>query len=262
MSNIDFGISETQSISVDSIKKHYYEMLTPLQERFWSRELTCAPMIVGSKYNMNSYDGKSFRLMYVGRAVNGWERDWQRGSIDDLVEQSFKNDFDMSSIAGGVVEDKDGKKYNFNRSPFWQLCKKITDMYGIKDDWSDSLAWSNLYKVAPFETKNPNNKLIKETIEGCANILNSEISYLHPTHIVFVTDAWWYAPVGINEEAFSNSVGVKVTPNTKSIIVGSGISEAFEFSPKVVITKRPESANITREAHAKMIFEEFKALDK
>ena len=168
----------------------------------------------------------------------------------------------MGDIAAGVVEDQNGNQYNYNKSPFFQLCHKLMNLYGLSENWSERMAWTNLYKVAPYEKGNPNNSLIRETLSGCASILRKEISYLRPTHIVFITDAWWYKPSGKNmdESAFIKEIGVDLYEDTSKIIVGSGIGEAFGFRPKVVITKRPEGSKFTRETHTKAIFDAFENL--
>lgn len=164
----------------------------------------------------------------------------------------------MKTISDGIVRDEEANLiYNYKKSPFWQLCKQLMKLYNVDEDWSDYVAWTNLFKVSPFKNGNPSNKLIKKTIDNCANILESEIRYLRPTHIIFVTGSWWYEPEGINESAFSNVVGVKISKGLKSgVILGSDISKAFEFLPRVVITERPEGIGVSREEHAKAIYNE------
>lgn len=259
----------TQRIGITEIKLEYERLLDPLKERFWSSELTCAPLMVGKKYNTYTFNGKPLRIMYVGRAMNGWETKWNEGTTKELVEQVFSNNFDMKTISAGIVKDEDGNQvYNYNQSQFWQLCHQLVNLFGIEEYWSDYVAWSNLYKVSPMKSDNPKNEIIKKTIKHCAEILGREISYLRPTHIIFVTDSWWYEPKGIDENAFKDIIGVEVSKeeikdeNEKgSIIVGKGISDNFHFSPKVVIVKRPEGKKGTIKDKAKQIFNAFLELE-
>jgi hypothetical protein len=253
--------------NINDIKKEYEILLDPIKERFWhgsANRLTCASIMVGSNYGKIKHEDKALRILYVGRAMNGWEYEWEEGSAKELVEQIFSNEFDMKAISRGVVKDEnDSPIYNYNRSQFWQLCRQLMKLYNVEEEWSDYVAWTNLFKVSPFKGKNPNNKLIRETIESCANILESEIRYLKPSHIIFVTGSWWYQPEGIDEKAFSDVVGVNLNKLIEpSVIIGSGISKTFDFSPKVVITERPDGINILRDEHAKAIYNEFLSLDK
>ena len=258
-----------QRIGITDIKLEYERLLDPLKERFWSSELTSAPLMVGEKYNSYMFNEKPLRIMYVGRAMNGWETKWNEGTTKELVEQVFSNSMDMKTISEGIVKDKCGNQiYNYNQSQFWQLCRQLMNLFGIEEYWSDYVAWTNLYKVSPMKSGNPENEIIKKTIKHCANILRREVSYLRPTHIIFVTDSWWYEPKGIDENAFKNIIGVEVSNEeinnenkVESIIVGKGISENFHFSPKVVIIKRPEGKKGTIKDQAQQIFNAFLELE-
>lgn len=213
----------------------------------------------GELYNRNGVNKKKFRILFVGRAVNGWEIDFQSGSVDDLIDQIFASGVNVEDVSKGQLESG----YNYNRSPFFQLCHAILSELSLEQDWAKRFAWTNLYKLAPYKGGNPNNTLIGDTIDECAEILRYEISNCRPTHIVFITDAWWYQPEGftiskkpINKTAFRDIVGVDIT-TPDDIIVGNRVSDKFWFSPKVVITKRPESAGISRQEQAKRIIDAF-----
>lgn len=250
------------------MKQAYQSMLEPQKEHFFSKELTCMPITIGKKYGQSP-----IRLMYVGRAVNGWHDEWKEGTAEQLVEQVFEHTQDMSVISHGIVEYKKGNelcKYNYNRSPFWQLCRELLKQYGIEEDWANYVAWTNLYKVSYSKTGNPNNELIRKTINNCADILFYEIFCERPTHIVFVTDDWWIKPVGkdINKTAFIDKLGIDTYEETDNrIVIGSGVAtnEYFDFSnsprPKYVITKRPESAKASRTEHAEAIIKAFAEIE-
>ena len=211
MNIIDLGIEGPQCASIEHIKKEYQKMLEPYKLRLGNMDggLTSMPFMKGPKFTGNVYNDKAIRILFVGRAVNGWEIGFKDGTIDEIVDQVFESASNMGDIAAGVVEDQNGNQYNYNKSPFFQLCHKLMNLYGLSENWSERMAWTNLYKVAPYEKGNPNNSLIRETLSGCASILRKEISYLRPTHIVFITDAWWYKPSGKNmdESAFIKEIG-------------------------------------------------------
>lgn len=236
------------------LKMQYIDLLESMLERFWTQELTCTPGIIGTKY-----EESPFRLMYVGRAVNGWEIDWQKGSAKELVEQAFSHGFKMESISEAPIQNG----YNFNRSPFWQLCRQLMKLAGEEKNWSDRVFWSNLYKVAPFKTGNPGNKLIDETITKSIRILKYELRLYRPTHVVFVTDAWWFDPSDTFKASFAKTLGIPVEHNTDPTIaiVGKGIyNTTITGDIKIVITKRPETLGISRVEHAKLIFDSLMSL--
>lgn len=67
----------------EDIKNKYEMLLDPIKERFWSESrnrLTCAPLMVGSNYGKVKFNNKALRILYIGRAMNGWESDWKEGS--------------------------------------------------------------------------------------------------------------------------------------------------------------------------------------
>lgn len=254
MTNYNSIPNQLPEPSLTGLKMQYQDLLLPLQERFWSHELTCAPAIVGKRY-----EESPFRLMYVGRAVNGWEADWQKSSLDDLIEQIFSYNFEMASIA----DNPNQNGYNFNKSPFWQLCKEVMKLAGEEKNWSDRVLWSNLYKVAPFKEGNPDNKLIKETIEQCIKILTYELRLYRPTHVVFVTDGWWFDPTGTFTDSFSQKLDIPVEHNADKsvVIIGKGIYRESNCNAKIIITKRPEGLGITRKEHADHIIRAFASLN-
>jgi len=242
-----------QEFSLTELKMQYADLLKPYLERFWAHKLTCTPCIAG-----DSYEDSPFRLMYVGRAVNGWESVWKKGTADELADQVFAHGFKLASITEEPIQNG----YNFNRSPFWQLCKELMKLAGEEHHWSDRILWSNLYKLSPYKTGNPDNKLIADTIEDCVRILQYEINLYRPKHAVFVTDAWWFDPSDTVNTSFAQKLGILVKHNTKDVIVGKGIHHSDRAdNVKIVVTKRPEGLNISREKHAEMIFNAFASLD-
>ena len=245
---------------MEELKAAYLRLLAPVADRLGDGKdgVTCSPFMVGDKYGESVYQGAPVRFLFVGRAVNGWEIDFQGGDLPAAVEQVFASAQNMRDVGKGKVVDAEGKTYNYNRSPFFQLCHAVLNQYGIEENWSEYMAWTNLYKVSPYNAGNPNNRLIRQTLKDCAEILGKEISILQPTHIVFITDAWWYKPSGINadEMAFVKETGVNLYENTEQFIIGHGISERFHFHPRIVVTKRPERSG-SRNEQAKAIFDTF-----
>lgn len=259
---IDLGLCGGQHGRIDEIKAVYVRMLAPLKERLGKVEngITCVPLMKGKHFTGNTYLGRPLRILFVGRAVNGWEIDFRQDEVETMVEQIFDSAIDTADIGKGMVCDNSGKPiYDYRRSPFFQLCHAVMGRFGFGEDWSEHLAWTNLYKAAPYKAGNPDNELIRQTLPSCAEILRKEISYLRPTHIVFITGDWWYKPTGrgLNGSAFIDRIGVDLNEDTSGVIIGRGISQAFHFQPNIVITKRPEGAKLSRAEHAGAIFDAF-----
>lgn len=272
MNKIDLGLCGGQHCTIEDIKKSYVKMIEPLKERMSSAEngLTGMPLMKGKHFCGNEYQGKPLRILFVGRAVDGSWCKINPGSAEEIVDQIFASAMDTAQIGKGIVSyvDDDGneQQYNYNRSPFFQLCHAVMEQLGFGDDWSEHLAWTNLYKLSPCSGGNPNNKLINATLNSCACILRKEISFLRPTHIVFITGDWWYKPTGkrprLVENSFVEKIGVDLREDTNQIIIGNDISKRFCFYPNVVITQRPESAKISRKEHAQAILNAFAENEK
>lgn len=152
------------------------------------------------------YDG---RLMLVGRAVNGWTKSWIHGQHCDeespriMLEELYKESMEkplawVNYYWGRNEKNEQGEKmYNTARSSFWQLARQLLHKLTPEGEWDETrwaekLAWTNLYKVAPFEGGNPNEPLCRAQLEICREILRYEIEKLKPQKIVFVTDLDWF----------------------------------------------------------------------
>ncbi len=233
---------------METYKKLYQTLLEPFQEQLWSHELTSCPIIVG-----NDYEQSKFRLMYVGRAVNGWEFDWHKDSLEGLTEQVFSHGFNMWNISDNPIQPEG---YNFNRSPFWQLCHKLMDIQGESSSWSSRVAWSNLFKVAPYKTGNPDSKTMLKQLPACINLIKEEINLYKPSHIVFVTDTWWMWPWNLTDLSFADELGITLDFESETTIVGKGVYN----NSKIVVTKRPEMCKFSRVDHAQQILDTLKSL--
>lgn len=265
----------------DSFKELYKELLKDLgpielhvpKNSKDEKALTCAPGFIGECYGENA----NFRLMYVGRSVNGWGIAWNQE--DDFATQALEaklrrtdsenKEFDLNDVASNpgqvcVRFNKEGKeingKYHYNRSPFFQLCKSLLTECGISKTWAENIAWTNLFKVAPYVAGNPGDKLKEYSLKACVAILKKEIELYEPTHIVFVTGWEWF-------KDFELKTKFKELPSEKDgrindFINGFGTLDFSDIngkykSAKVVICQRPEGRNGTRKEQGKAIKDAF-----
>lgn len=122
--------------------------------------------------------GKNTGIIFYGRVNNGW---------DEEIE-----DFEMENI--------DNK---LQSKPFFKLMKSVCQHY-YTEDWTSHIAWSNVYKLAPFGSReicpqisrwiyrdynstNPSDKLCDLQEEYVIKILKKEIEFLSPKVVVLVT---------------------------------------------------------------------------
>ena len=138
------------------------------------------------------YKNASTKLMFVGRATNGWDEKY-----NESIHKSEKNCLD----AWITPKKEHPKKYNYCRSAFWQVAKAVTTKslkkslkMNEKDwdtEWSCHIVWSNLYRVAPKDGGNPSTALCEDQLGLCKDLLHAEIEELRPNKIICLTGSDW-----------------------------------------------------------------------
>lgn len=227
-------------------------------EKYAPDKYTTFVAMKGERYD--SLDSSDIpRLMIIGRAVNGWNREKlvyeSEKTFADSVEKSF-NDKTRFTTEWGLKSRKRGEyfsmtgdvKYYLSHSPFWNysrsIWKELVEGSEIENepDWLQYIVWSNLYKVSPRYGGNPDNKLCRIQAKSCIDILRVEIQLLKPTHIIMpVADRWLSWRCGDFSTIFTDGLlGTKEIKNIHScdrkIVRRVFASEDL----KVVVTNRPE----------------------
>lgn len=203
--------------------------------------MTCVPAFVGEKYG-----SEKIKLMLIGRAVNGWSADWG-SNASEIAEQVLSIQFSMNSIDKCPIQNEGTlDEYNFNRCSFLNLGKTVLKDLGLKsENISANLVWSNIYKVAPAISGNPNGKIQKLQRQGAIKILLKEIELFSPTHILFVTDLDWLEATwrnNKNELSFAKAMDI-----TENLTINNGkYVKAFGIYNKIpyVVCVRPETRSI------------------
>lgn len=189
---------------MDKLVELYSNMLLSLNERNIRRRgmnsdtrLTAHYTCVGEDYKRGSN-----RLMYVGRAVNGWNAElcWAANEKFDVLSAKLKAEeiiryWERRNLEW-VKTPLPGKKRKRESYPFWYLAKRIVlalDSEATNDNWIRKLAWTNLYKISPMTGGNPWDSLCKAQLNYAKKVLDYEIRRFSPTHIIFVTDNGWLA---------------------------------------------------------------------
>lgn len=136
-------------------------------------------------------------VLAIGRAVNGWGS--TRFQAPDLASEERRGEVmekarQYRSDLKWPAEREGAEGYNTRRSQFWMVLKALQERLRVPSQrsWSERLAWSNLYKVAPKSQTNPSGRL--KTIQreqAGVDLLAEEIRQLQPRVAVFLTGPGW-----------------------------------------------------------------------
>lgn len=132
---------------------------------------------------------KNAGFLFVGKAVNGWLTNDQ--NIENLFDENNPDKIFNRNDQIQWVDNLSGNTtgYNTRKSAFWRLITKIASQYHGKM-WYSHIAWTNLYKVAPYEGGNPNIKMQRQQNTICFELLENEIRILSPEYVIMLTSGW------------------------------------------------------------------------
>ena len=234
----------------NNIFNPYYKELLAQEYHFWretetkpvwqwirEKRLTVCPSFKGKRYGEN----KNFRLMVVGRAVNGWSipNIVESRSLEDVLSKGTKQEFSFNDIIDEKgIEQEDGSRYYYSRSRFWKLIRNVLEEAGEGENFHKKIVWSNLYKVSPYKSGNPGWSLVKPKIETHIELLIEEMRAYKPTHILFVTGMDYLNPWSKDKSmpSFGETLGL----GTSDKFEGDNY-EVGEFEgAKLVVCGRPE----------------------
>lgn len=240
------------------IKEYYKELYNDFKKskkKDWFEKSACHFTAMKGKY----YDRQEIKLLVVGIATNSWE------PLDIQNEETFSSAA-VNKMTQQVI-DEQVMKGCMKNSPFWNYSRDIFEGLTSKtvdtenDMVANYIAWNNLYKIAPNHPKkhgnnNPTGKQQQIQRETAKKILQTEIDFLAPTYILFITErntkkeeekTWWswIEPFikGETAEDRKKMNGFLEIKNTgEDIVKGKGLySDECVKNIKVVIAVRPES---------------------
>ena len=174
--------SSMEQLLYKALKPLYKELLEQLSKE--DKETT-SPFCVewGKNFPTAPFNG----LLFIGRAINGWKTD-STESVDVLFDgddnsRGFEHPNQMSWL-------ENHPSYNWRRSAFWRVISKVSERY-IQGEWFNGIAWSNLYKIAPYDGGNPSDRLCYTQLSICQKIQKSEIEILSPKFVILLTGKNW-----------------------------------------------------------------------
>lgn len=252
MKNVDCGLCGNQHLGVECYYSRVFDDLfsldgeqpKPIWKLVQEGKLCAYPSFKGDKY-----EESELRLMVVGRAMNGWGTDFHScTSADSLAQMVLQQTFDFSDVVNekGLTDENDPerKKYFYSKSNFWKLIKQVLEIYQVSDngnwyndshEWQKQIVWSNLYKVAPKNTGNPDWALIKMNMKSHVEIMCREIQEYHPKRILFVTDMNYFYPWK-RQPSFAQTFGV-VDTDEYTYVVAKGTYRGAS----IVVCRRPDT---------------------
>lgn len=187
----------------------------------------------------------SGELMAVGRATNGWlhaVRTSELADADACDRHARKVHEEAADICpmkwvSDIWADPNSR-YKTGRSAFWRVIRAVLGKLDVASPndaaWPSHLAWTNLYKVAPYGGGNPNAALCKAQLSGCISLLQAEITARRPRRILFLTGHGWAKPF-----LDAGAPGVKQVDDYR-YVNAVGTMTVGDHSAKAVVAEHPQ----------------------
>lgn len=112
-----------------------------------------------------------------------------RMSSNCSTRRTQKESFRATTKWNGFTHAGNSKGYNTKKSAFWRVVKKVAELQYPKD-WYANVAWTNLYKIAPWSGGNPNGAMQQMQQSYCFELLDTEIRTLSPEYVIMLTSGW------------------------------------------------------------------------
>ncbi|MBQ9263857.1 MAG: hypothetical protein IJ189_06545 [Clostridia bacterium] len=236
---------------MERIEELYGQLYQDMKPYFKKYSLSTLVPMEGSQYK-----NQTIKLMLIGRALNGWFM--QDMDCADTCSQYAKDAMDMLKNKGRFVWMQN-KEENNNAiiRPFWNytkdILKRLRNCDEIETDWYETIVWANLFPISFANKGNPSNEIKYAQFQAAKNLLNAQIEYFKPTHILIIS-GWkdWFVlqrrkncleqDTPFLPNVYERNVNKEVVKGSGTYeITGSSTSEIIHIP--VVISRRPEFFN-------------------
>ena len=167
------------------------------------RKYCAAPSIRGSSY-------KPRGIAIIGRAPNGWVREYTKEALCDREERvcrvaeilSVRVCRDDPKMIGDTSKCepmhwvqhkycyKGRKRSNVELGRFWPAVSEVVKAHSELENgvgWEETIAWANLYPLS-FESGNPSPKLAEAQRTASAQLLTLDLRKWQPGAALFITE--------------------------------------------------------------------------
>ena len=144
---------------------------------------------------------------------------------------------ELCNTGNTYYNDEEWGDYFAFRSFFWNVTYKLIARYYELDengrDWAKKIVWSNLYKIAPTERKNPSKEECTWQQGKSIELVEKEIEEIRPKYCIELTNDDWWSP-------FREKLK---TMEISDIKKGYEYIQSYEQCPgsntRIIVTKRP-----------------------
>lgn len=259
----------------NAFKHAEHRIFSSLLEKSWNNKmvweyirdgkLTATPAFKGSEYHK-----AKTKIMFVGRALNGWDYDFgECSSLDATVDSVIYQPDALHTFVDPDGFPSNARRYYHKNMRFFRFIKHILEFVGESDQgidetwyndseqWNQKFIWANLYCIAPKnpqpgEDTNPANSLIKLGINEYVDLMELYINYYQPDVVVFITDIPGWFVRWERQRSFKDITHDYSQVTTCDTIVATGTIG----NSRIVVSKRPDKRGSTYasvEAMAKII---------
>lgn len=241
-------------------KKQEFEIFKRLFDKEWNGEKIWRHIQNGNLIATPAFEGEMYKtaktkVMFVGRALNGWEK--ELGNCSNLENTVYEianqyGDLDTFIDENGFGDGK--RKYRHKNSKFFRFIKHVLEILGESDwgidetwytdskKWNQKFVWANLYCIAPKKPKqgesgNPDNKLMKVGVNEYVDLVELYVNHYKPDVVVFITDiSGWFVRWKTLKSFKCITQNYEEISNSETIVATGNIGES-----KVIVCKRPDS---------------------
>jgi hypothetical protein len=134
-------------------------------------------------------------LLVVGQAVYGWVPGWHVSDLasDAGIERILE---ETRSVYRDRPDPMDWIATNRVRSsPFWRVVRRVAESLprAPHEPWYASVAWANLYPIAPGEVAgNPTDAQVVAQRPGAARVLSTTVAAIDPGLVLVLAGPFWW----------------------------------------------------------------------
>ena len=183
---------------------------------------------------------KNRELLVVGQATSNWnveENSWDISKAEKDFQKIIKNSIEESGEGKKGecplewINENWKKSKSLSSSFFWNIIYELVEkQYNrTEKNWNNIIAYTNLMKISPFPTGNPNGNEKYYQTKNAAQLFKLELEELHPKNCLIITNLKnWAEPILVE-------AGIKFKPEN-----GNYVEATAEYKRcNIIVTKRP-----------------------